>query len=57
MAKTPEEEMEELQSTVSNHEEILACIIHALLDEESLSQDARDEIREAYNLIYGIGKK
>jgi len=57
MAKTPEEEMEELQSTVSNHEEILACIIYALLDEESLSQDARDGIKEAYNLIYGIGKK
>lgn len=56
MAYTEEELqeiIERLVDLVDAHEEALACIVSALRDEESLSEDTMDGIKEAYKVIYG----
>lgn len=60
MAYTEEElqeAVETLEETVSNHDEALASLVWALVSEESLSEDAREGIRAAYEAIYGKGAK
>jgi predicted nucleic-acid-binding protein len=57
MAYTLEEQLEELQKSIDTHEEVLSSIVWALVDEENLSLDAKDSIRDAFKLIYGRDKK
>lgn len=53
MAKTFEEELEELQDTVSQHEDVLANILWVLFHEESLPNEIKEALRESMVIMYG----
>lgn len=57
MAKTHEEEIEEMKASISQHEEIISLLVSALFRDENLNPDAKDEIEEAHRLLYGWPKK
>ena len=48
-----QETIERLEKLVDSHEDALASIVWALHEEESLSEDTRAGIQEAFNTIYG----
>ena len=56
-----EEELQEtiewLEEVVMKHEDALSSLVWALIDEENLSESAKDNIRDAYKVIYGDRKK
>ncbi len=47
-----QETVEYLEDVVNRHEEALAFIVSALKDEPSLSQEAKDDMIEAYYEFY-----
>jgi hypothetical protein len=55
--KTEQEQIDDLEGAINIHEEVLALLVSALVDEENLSEDARDGIEKAHELIYGKNKR
>lgn len=49
-------EHEQLDSMVFDHEDIIGDILSALLDEPSLSEEAKDVIRKAYDKLFNPKK-
>lgn len=48
-----QETIEYLEDVISRHDEALAAIVWALRDEENLSDDTKEGIKDAFKAIFG----